>query len=278
MDWIKQVNDALLYIEEHITEDLAYEKIANIAGCPTYYFQKVFLFLSNKTLKEYIRLRRLSLAAVDLQKGNQKVIDVALRYGYDSPTSFNRAFQKFHGVAPSAVKKGSVCMKSYPPLHLSMEVQGGVDLSFRIEQKERFRVVGLSCPLDKDLEKNFMVIPGMWDQALEDGTLTELLSLMNDVPKGLMGVSIHHEQNWKYLIAVSSNKTSERFETYDVPACSWAVFNGRGTNISLQDLERQVILQWLPTSGYQCANAPDIELYLQADPKDAIYEYWLPVI
>lgn len=277
MNWVNRLNKAICYIEQHLTEKLNYEKIADIAGCPIYYFQKLFLYMSNITLNEYIRLRRLSLAAVELQKTNAKVIDVALKYGYNSPTAFNRAFKQFHGVAPSAVKQGNTAFNSYPPLKFSMYMRGGEKLNFRIEDKKAFRILGMSFPLNKDLEKNFQNVPDMWNKAVEDGKLHEL-TLMNDItPIGLLGATIHHTKEWRYFIAVSSTITNSDYEEYNVPACLWAVFSGSGTNISLQDLERRVIVDWLPTSGYQCTDVPDIEMYIKADPQNAIYEYWLPI-
>lgn len=278
MDWIEHLNQAMAFIEEHLMEELDYEDIADIAGCPPYYFQKVFLYMTNVTLNEYIRRRRLSLAAVELQKNNGRVIDVSAKFGYESPTAFNRAFKNFHGVAPSALRTQEVSFKAYPPVRFSLSIQGGWELNFRIEEKEAFCILGVSCPLDKDLEKNFATIPNAWNQALADGTLMKLGSLMNGKPQGLLGVSVCHTEEWKYFIAVSSDEKSGDFEEYEIPSCKWAVFAGTGTNVSLQDLERRVLIEWLPTSGYKYADIPDIEVYIKADPQDAVYEYWLPVV
>lgn len=278
MDWAERLNGVILFIEEHLTEELDGQRIAEISGCPFYYFQRVFLYMTNITLSEYIRRRRLSLAAVELQKNSGKVIEVSSKYGYESPTAFNRAFQRFHGVAPSSLKTQNVPFRSFPPIHFAMSVQGGQDLEFRIVEKGAFRILGIVCPLDRELEKNFMEIPNVWDQALRDGTLARLESMMNGKPEGLLGVSVHHTDDWRYLIAVSSDKRSGDFAEYEIPACRWAVFEGMGTNRSLQELERRVITEWLPTSGYQYANIPDIEVYSKADPQEAVYEYWLPVI
>lgn len=220
----------------------------------------------------------MSLAAVDLQDAGAKVIDIALKYGYDSPTAFNRAFQSIHGIAPSVAKKENATLKSYPAIKFSISVQGMEEMNFRIETKEAFRIVGKSCPLSKVLEENFARIPHEWDTALENGTLTKLYGIMNDKPEGLLGVSVHNEKEWKYFIAVSSTEDSDNFEQYHIPVATWAVFSGRGTNVSLQELECRVITEWLPTSGYEYAEIPDIEVYIKADPKDAIYEYWLPVV
>lgn len=220
----------------------------------------------------------MSLAAVDLQESGTKVIDVAMKYGYDSPTAFNRTFQSIHGIAPSLAKKESTMLKSYPAIKFSISVQGMEEMNFRIETKGAFKIVGKSCPLSKVLEENFTRIPQEWNTALENGTLAELYGIMNNKPEGLLGVSVHNEKEWKYFIAVSSTEHSHTFEMYDIPVATWAIFSGRGTNVSLQDLECRVITEWLPTSGYEYAEIPDIEVYIKADPNDAIYEYWLPVV
>lgn len=278
MEWIERLNNAVEYMEAHLLEKIDYEKVAEIANCPAYYFQRMFLYMTNISVSEYIRRRKMSLAAVDLQDAGAKVIDIALKYGYDSPTAFNRAFQSIHGIAPFVAKKENANLKSYPAIKFSISIQGMAEMNFRIETKEAFRIVGKSCPISKVLEENFARIPHEWDTALENGTLAKLYGIMNDKPEGLLGVSVHNEKEWKYFIAVSSTEDSDNFEQYNIPVATWAVFSGRGTNVSLQELERRVITEWLPTSGYEYAEIPDIEVYIKADPKEAIYEYWLPVV
>lgn len=278
MDWLEHFNAAVTYIEEHITEEIDYEKLAKTAGFPAYHFQKMFACMAGIPLSEYIRRRRLSLAAAELQTDGSKVIDIAMRYGYSSPTAFNRAFQNVHGIPPSAAKKGGVSVNAYPPLHFSFSVKGGEKLNYRIEKKESFRIMGITCPLKKKLEENFLIIPNMWDNALLDGTLEKLLSLSNQEPYGLLGISVHHLEDWRYFIAVSSSADDSTLESLQIPAAAWAVFTGKGTNKTLQDLERRVITEWLPSSGYNYANIPDMEVYKKADPKDCRYEYWLPVV
>ena len=272
------MNQSIEYIEEHITEELDYEKIAEVADCPSYYFQQMFLYLTDMTLREYIRRRRLSLAAVDLQKDSGRVIDVAVKYRYESPTAFTRAFKSFHGVVPSTLKTECSPLQAFPPIQFHVSMDGGQPLKFRVEEKAAFRVVGISCPLNKELTKNFEVIPTVWDMALADGTLTKLTSLQESKPQGLLGISVHHTADWKYLIAVRSDKKDDAFEEYRIPACKWAIFEGKGTNRSLQELDRCVITEWLPTSGYTYANSPDIEVYMKADPQNAVYEYWIPIL
>ena len=151
-------------------------------------------------------------------------------------------------------------------------------MNYRMETKEAFRIIGVSAPLDKEIENNFMVVPKMWQEASVNGTIQKLEEMMDTPPMGLLGVSAcNNTEQWKYFIAVSSTKTSDEFEEYTVPASTWAIFSGAGTNQSIQELEQQIITEWLPTSGYEYANAPDLEVYLNPDPKNAKYEVWIPV-
>jgi AraC family transcriptional regulator len=154
-------------------------------------------------------------------------------------------------------------------------------MNARIEKKEGFRIVGIARGLRKNMEENFAVVPRMWQEAAMNGTLEKLAGLMDTQPMGLLGVSVcndEDEKEWKYWIAVSTAKTAEGFEECMIPAATWAIFSGSGTNQSIQELEREIMTQWLPSSGYEYGNAPDIEVYLNADPQNAQYEVWIPVV
>ena len=278
MEWIERLNDAIDYIEEHLTNEMDYEKLGQIACCSSYHFQRMFTYMAGISLSEYIRRRKMSLAAVDLQGKSMKIIDVAGKYGYNSPTAFNRAFQSVHGIAPSAVKNEGISVKSFPPILFKITVKGVEEMNYRIESKDAFRIAGVSVPLHKDIEKNFAVIPQKWQEISMDGTLQRLISMMDTPPMGVLGVSTCNDtQPWKYYIAVSTSQDPNGLEEYIVPAATWAIFSGTGTNQSIQELEQRIITEWLPTSGYEYANAPDIEVYLNPDPQNAQYEVWIPV-
>ena len=279
MEWIERLNDAVGYIEEHLTEEIDYERLGKIACCSSYHFQRMFTYMAGVPLSEYIRRRRMSLAAVDLQSTGIKIIDVAGKYGYNSPTAFNRAFQSVHGIAPSAVKNEGVSVKSFPPVSFKIIVKGVEEMNYRIETKDAFRIVGVSVPLEKDIEKNFAVIPRKWQEIVMNGTLQKLTGLMDTQPMGVLGVSTCNDtEPWRYYIAVASSQTDRDLEEYTVPAATWAVFPGAGTNQSIQDLERRIVTEWLPTSGYEYGSAPDVEVYLNPDPQNAQYEVWIPVV
>lgn len=278
MDWIDNLNAAIQYIEEHITEDIDYRQLSKIACCSEYHFQRMFSYMSGVPLSVYIRRRKMSLAAVDLQNSNAKVIDIAEKYGYNSPTAFNRAFQSIHGIAPSAVKSQGVEIKSFPPLMFTMVIKGVEELNYRIETLEAFRIIGVSEPIESNIENNFRIVPKMWEKAAADGTIQKLAEMIDSMPFGMLGVSAcNNEEQWKYFIAVSSTRDSEGFEEYMIPAMTWAVFPGEGTIQSIQELEQRIVTEWLPGSGYEYANAPDIEVYMNADPENAKYEVWIPV-
>ena len=279
MEWIERLNAAINYMEEHMRDDIDYEEVAKIACCSTYHFQRMFAYMANIPLSEYIRRRRMSLAAVDLQSGDEKVIDVAVKYGYDSPTAFNRAFKNVHGIAPSQAKSEGVILKAFPPVSFMITIKGDTCMDYRIERKEAFRIIGISEPLEKEIEKNFETVPKMWGKASMDGTIQKLASMMQGNPMGLLGVSCCNEkEEWKYFIAVANERyIDDSLEEYIVPASTWAIFYGEGTNQSIQELEKRIVTEWLPTSGYEYADAPDIEVYISPDPNNAKYEVWIPV-
>lgn len=280
MEWIERLNHAVNFIETHLSDKIDYEEVAKIACCSTFHFQRMFSYLADVPLSEYIRRRRMTMAAIDLQNSEEKVIDIALKYQYNSPTAFNRAFQSIHGVSPSQARINGVTLKAFPPISFKITIKGETEMVYRIEEKSEFRIIGITQPLYKEIEKNFEIVPQMWGKAAEDGTIEKLIAMMDSEHMGVLGVSVCNKQdNWKYFIAIVSNKPVDgKFEEYIVPASTWAIFSGEGTMPnSIQELEKRIVTEWLPTSGYEYANAPDIELYLSPDPQNAKFEIWLPV-
>lgn len=280
MDWIKRLNAAINYIEEHLTEEPDYDRLGKIACCSAYHFQRMFGYMAGVPLSEYIRRRRMSRAAVDLQNGDQRIIDVAAKYGYESPTAFNRAFQSVHGFAPSQTREVGRTLTSFPPISFQMTIKGAVQMDYRIETREAFRIVGVSAPLEREIEKNFEAVPRMWGKAAQDGTIAQLAGLMDTRPQGILGVSVccGAAEQWRYYIAVASTLPAAGFEEYTVPAATWAIFGGQGSGVSIQTLEQRIVTEWLPTSGYEYGDGPDVEIYFDPTPENTRYEVWIPVI
>ena len=152
-------------------------------------------------------------------------------------------------------------------------------MNYRIETKEAFRIVGKSFPLSKEIEQNFSEVPQMWQGAVLDGTLKKIISLMNREPQGVLGVSACSDnEEWRYYIAVSSSvEIDNSLEEYIIPSCTWAIFPGAGTGKSIQELEKRIVTEWLPTSGYEFTYGPDVEVYFNPDPQNTVYEVWIPV-
>ena len=275
MEWIDRLNQAVDYLEGHLeAPDLG--EAARIACCSPYHFQRMFTLLAGAPLSEYIRRRKMSRAAADLQHG-ERIVAVALKYGYSSPTAFNRAFQAVHGLPPSAAKTPGAVLKSHPPLRFAITVQGVEEMEYRIEKRDAFRIVGVSAPLSKDMEENFQCVPQLWGRAASDGTIPRLAGLMDGEPRGLLGVCDGLESARYYIAVASSAPAGEGLEEYTVPAFTWAVFPGTGEGApAIQALERRVVTEWLPTSGYEYAEGPDVEVYL--DPECTKFEVWIPVV
>ena len=206
MEWMKRLNQAVSYIEEHLTEEIDYEELAKIACCSTYHFQRMFSYIADVTLSEYIRRRRMSMAAAELSTGKEKIVDIALKYGYDSPTAFNRAFQSVHHTAPSAARKNGIILKSYPPISFQITIKGDAEMNYRIETKESFRIIGPSAPMHKDVEKNFQMVPGLWTKAAADGSVQKLVSKIGKEPQGILGVSACDDKSEQFQAMIPQKK------------------------------------------------------------------------
>lgn len=286
MDWLSTLNDALTYIENNLDGEIDVSRVAQIACCSAFHFQRMFSYMAGVTLAEYIRRRRMTMAAFDLQNTHQKVIDIGLKYGYDSPTAFNRAFQSVHGVAPSAARQEGVSLKAFHPISFKITIRGEAEMNYRIETKDAFRIVGakMSFAWTPEKQEGFTLIPQFWGEHAQKGTIPRLCQMMDCEPKGVMGVSVGDWQgnpqvtgSFDYYIAVSSTQpVPEDMAEYRVPACTWAIFECKGAMPhAIQSMQKRIITEWLPNSGYQYADAPDIELYSDGDQSSEDYVCWI---
>ena len=155
MDWLDRMNRAMDYMETHLADEISYEEIARKACCSSYHFQRMFPFITGVPLSEYIRRRRLTLAAFDLQTAGCKVIDVALKYGYESPESFTRAFKSLHGISPAAARRVGASLKAYPRMAFQLSIKGDIEMKYRIETREAFDVFGIYGEISTDRDKAF---------------------------------------------------------------------------------------------------------------------------
>lgn len=273
--WNEGIADAVAYIEENITEELDINKIAEKACVSGFYFQKIFRVLCGFTLGEYIRNRRLTLAAQELCSNHAKVIDVALKYGYDSPDSFARAFAAFHGINPSAAREQGNMLNSFAPLKIKLTLEGGTMLEYKIVEKSQFTVMGKSRRFN--METAYDEIPVFWQEHMKsDG---------HKLVCGMYGICLGGEgKSFDYLIAdnyIPCNEVPDGYETRVIPAGTWAVFPCHGAlPKALQDLNTKIWSEWMPScKAYKLAGNYNIELYTPPceNPEDNYCEIWVPV-
>lgn len=287
MDWLKRMNEAITYIEENLEEEIDYTAAAQKACCSVYHFQRMFSYMAEVPLSVYIRNRRLSCAAFDLQNNRDKVIDIALKYGYDSPTAFTRAFQALHGITPNAARQRGTMLKAYPPITFQISIKGASIMNYKLEEKEAFRIVGYKLSTTMEQEACYREIPAFWNEIAASGKIAGLAPMIEHAPFGMLGVSacsdpLTDTSAFDYYIAVSSGKPAETgMEEFLVPAATWAVFECIGPMPhSIQEMQKRIVTEWLPSSGYEYGHAPDIEVYCDADgsKQDARSEIWVPVV
>lgn len=276
MEWTRTLNKAIEYIENNIMEDLTCEDVAEHIYLSGFHFHRTFTLLTGMTLGEYIRNRRLSLAAQELLLEKVKVIDVALKYGYQTPESFSKAFSKFHGVMPSQVKKEGTVLKSFHRLNLIIKLEGGNSMEYKIVNKDAFEVVALTKMFEDDTSKT--EIPKFWDEYFAAG--------YGDKVCGAMGIcysEMNNSSHWRYGIGCERQYVKEipdGFEILNVPAHTWAVFTCIGAMPdAIQMMWKRIYSEWLPEANYSMLSDFDIELYYEGDSKSADYrsEIWIPV-
>ncbi|MCK5128915.1 MAG: AraC family transcriptional regulator [Clostridiales bacterium] len=282
MQFIKQLNDAVDYIENNYTSEIDFEKAAKLACCSTYHFRRMFSYIAGVTLSEYIRKRKMTLAALELQNTNSKVTDVSFKYGYDSPTAFNRAFKSIHGVSPKKAKDESVVLKTYSPISFNIQVTGATEMKYKIISKDAFRIIGYKKYFEFDVDENLKQVPKFWRKITLSDKIPKLVAKNNIVPIGLLGVSTcMYGTDFDYYIASASDmEIDSKMDEYIIPTATWAIFECVGAlPDAMQEMQKRIITEWFPTSGYEYADAPDIELYYKGNQRTDDYksEVWIPV-
>ena len=287
MDWITGISKAIDYIEEHITEPTDYARAAKEACSSPFNFQRVFALLCGYTLGDYVRMRRLTLAGEELLSTDAKVIDVALKYGYDSPESFSRAFTRFHGVSPSAVRKGAA-IRSFSRICVKLILTGGSIMEYRIEKKQAAKIIcrrrEFTKPGDDYTNRE---IPEFWNECGRDGSIQKLCGYIKDSAqfKGLLGVCFSTEMTdsgFPYGIGAEYDGESDPqdFEIVEIPAYTYAVFTVRGRMTdAFRETYRKICTEFFPQSGYEYGNGVEIEVYPSADVQNPDYtcEIWIAV-
>ncbi len=294
MEWITSLKAAIGYMEENILCDIGVCEVAEEVHMSPYYFQKGFQILTGYSVGEYLRNRRLYLAAIDIQKNDNKIIDIAYKYGYDTPESFTKAFSRFHGATPIAVRKNKVLIKTFLPLKISISIQGGDKMNYTVEKMTGFKVVGFEREFS--FETAYAEIPKFWDEICckyaqnismgkTPANAYEKAVFENRI--GTYGVCIDDigkEGKFRYMIAGEyvSGEVLDGMTTYVIPEAEWVKFECVGSMPdSLQSLNTVIFKEWLPGNDeFEIAGGLNIEWYSsEGNPKDADYEsgIWFPV-
>lgn len=288
MDSLKNMNDALKYIEKNLEYEIDHKEIARLALCSEYHFKRMFSFLAGIPLSEYIRRRRLTVAAFELTNSDIKVIDLAVKYGYNSPDAFSRAFQSLHGVTPSEARDNSHSLKAYPPMTFQLSIKGGNEMNYRIVEKEKFNIIGLKKRVPIVFEGVNPEISKMW-QSLNMQIITELKALSNIEPSGLISASVNFSEGRMeekgeldhYIGVASTKECPDTFEKLEVKASTWAVFEAVGPfPETLQNIWGRIYSEWFPSSNYEVAEGPEILWNESKDTSSPTYksEIWVPVV
>ena len=272
-DWIEGFQASIDYIEQNLTEELDIGKIAKKAALSSFYYQRIFGAMCGMTVGEYIRERRMTLAAQELAGSDCKVIDIALKYGYDSPDSFTKAFQRFHGITPAQAREKGVNLRSLAPLHIKITLEGGTMLDYKIVEKAAFTVVGIKKSFNS--ETSYKEIPKFWGEWASD---------MKGL-KGMFGVCSDMDgTNFDYWIAdlyMPWEEYPQDCSTYQIPGGLWALFKCVGPLPgSMQSVNTKIWSEWLPSlKEYELAGNYSLEFYLPPakNPADTVSYIAIPI-
>jgi AraC family transcriptional regulator len=287
MDLLKSMNRALKYIEENLTNDIDFQEAAKLAFCSEYHFKRMFSFLAGISLSEYIRRRRLTLAAFELKDSKVKVIDIAIKYGYNSPDSFARAFQNLHGINPSKARLNGHSLKAYPRMTFQLTIKGGNEMNYRIEEKEAFRIVGIKKRVPIIFKGINPEIASMWE-SLDEKAINKLKELSNVAPSGLISASTNFSEGRTeekgeldhYIGAATTKQCPDNFSRLEVPASTWAVFESIGPfPDTLQEVWGRIYSEWFPSSNYEQIEGPEILWNEHKDVTSPSFksEIWIPI-
>lgn len=282
MDWIQGMSNAIDFMEAHLLEPIDFEEIARQAGSSTFHFMRMFNILTGFTVGEYIRNRRLTLAGNELSLSNAKVVDVAFKYGYETHESFTKAFRQFHGITPSAARKPGAPLKSIGRLSIQVTLKGEKVMNYKFVEKNAFTVVGKKIPVTCVNGENFKIIPEFCHQCSVDGTYDQLGKMCVD-EMGIMGICASFDKDhFDYYSAVTyrDGEIPQGMSTLEIPKSTWAVFEAVGPiPDAIHDVWKRIFSEWFPSSGYEHAEGPELEVYECGDMSKSDYKsyVWIPV-
>lgn len=295
MDWLKRMNSALDYVENNLNNEIDMAIVAQKAWCTSYNFQKMFSFITGITLNEYIRRRKLTLAAFDIHNSNTKVIDIALKYGYDSPVSFTRAFHAMQGITPSLARNDGAKLKAFPRISFQISIKGESEMEYRIETKEAFVVFGIETIASSIEDKSYQSPAQLWLQCQKNGSYEKLFKDSGKLPLFISQdlCKIHGAINYKktedntfpYMLCafIGNNSNTEGYSIAHIPSQTYAIFPSpkfkwdEDFGTVLTTLQKKFYGEWLPTSNYEKIDGAEFEIY-GGNQEYGYIELWYPIV
>lgn len=283
MDFVQSLQSAIDFMEENLLEPINYEDVAKHIYLSSYHFHRTFSLITGITANEYIRNRRLSMAGQEISISDAKVIDIALKYGYDSPESFTKAFTRFHGITPNAARRAGMKLKSYNRLLIKIKLEGGYVMDYRIEKREPFKLLAKVKKFRNESisEQGNTEIPDFWKESGKDGTF-EILKANSSKPDvyGACAPISKESKHFDYGIGMeyTGDSVPEGYTIWNVKPTLWAVFKCIGeTGDCIGETWSKIFSEFLPGSDYSMLDDTDFELYSETAGSDCFCEIWVPV-
>lgn len=293
MEWIVAMQRAITYMEEHIMEEINYEDVAKQVHTSSYEFHRAFSFLTGMTANAYIRNRRLSLAGREIVETNAKITDIALKYGYETPESFTKAFTRFHGIAPKFAREKSAKLLLFNPLVIKIIVEGGKSMDYRIVQTEEQKFIALVRSFRNEIinDEENRDIPDFWGECHDKNLVEAIRNLRPEGKRDLYGLCSPTKQGegtFEYGIGVLIDGATSEFDTaemekagysiWDVKPGTYVVFDCIGEDGDcIGDTWSKFYREFLPQMGYESEAETDYEIYFENGRSGLFCELWIPV-
>ncbi len=284
MEWSEKLQAIIDYVEIHLQRSeapLNSDEIAKLAGCSYGFFQKVFSYMNGISFAEYVRRRKMTLAGYDLKSTDMKVVDISYKYGYDSPTSFTKAFQQFHGVAPSDARSNEFELKVCPKMQLHSKQK----YFWRLEQRQDMRLIGKSIKVSCKAGAHYSRIPEFWNECQRNGVYSKLIEMNQGNPKGLFGLfgayNAQAEEIEYSIMTASELELPQGFIEITIPSVTWAIFDCVGSvPKAIHDGWRYLNEEWLVKYPFKHAECPELEWYSDGNSfsDDYLSQIWIPII
>ena len=293
MDWISEIQRAIACMEAHLMEEISYEDIARHVHMSSYEFHRAFSFLTGMTPNAYIRKRRLSLAGQEIAETDGKITDIALKYFYDTPESFTKAFTRFHGVAPKIARTEGAKLVLFNPIRLKLTVEGGKSMDYRIVQTKEKKFLALVRDFRNEIinDDENHDIPDFWDECNKKQLLSPVYCLNPEGKRDLYGLctpTTSGKDTFEYGIGVLISEETKAFDIsemenkgfriWDVQPGTYVVFDCIGKDGGcISETWSKFYKEFLPQMGYVARQETDYEIYFEKEKPGIFCELWIPV-